>query len=238
MPQLEASPEVREALEVSWRELGEVGTWWTGPARVAMVAETRAARRCTLCADRKAALSPYAVKGSHAATGELSAPVVDAVHRLATDPGRIGVRWMDELRAAGLEAEAVVELVAVVSTVCLADTLAVATAAPERELPLAGSGTPDRVRPPGLANQCAWVPTVDPEAAEGPVGAVYAMVQGMAGFVFHVARALSSVPAAMQTFFRSFAASYRTHGPTQGPLSRPQVEVLAASTSAINECFY
>jgi len=163
---------------------------------------------------------------------------VDAVHRLSTDPGRITKRWLDGLVAAGLEPEAVVELVGVVSLVALADTLAVATGEAERALPEPRVGEPGRERPTGLETSCAWVPTADPERAEGAVKLMYDMVRGDAGFVFHVARALTAVPATLQTFFRAFSVSYHTHGPTKGALSRPQVELLAASTSAINECFY
>lgn len=235
---LEPLTTTRTALEESWRELGAVGTWWTGAERIALAAETRAARGCGLCAQRKAALSPYASDASHAAVRGLSAPVVDGVHRLSTDPGRITRRWLDDLVGTGLEPEAVVELVGVVSLVALADTLAVATGETERALPEARPGEPSRERPPGLETSCAWVPTVDPERADGMVKLMYDMVRGDAGFVFHVARALTAVPATLQSFFRAFSVSYHTHGPTKGALSRPQVELLAASTSAINECFY
>ena len=238
MAKLEPLEASRLASEESWRELGGVGTWWTGAERVSIAAEARAARKCALCAERKAALSPYAVPAAHEASGILAAPVVDAVHRLMTDPGRITERWLKDLVATGLEPEAVVEIVAVVAFLSLADTLDVATADPERPLPQPSTGEPSRVRPPGLETSCAWVPTVDPERAEGPAQMVYGMIQADAGFIFHVARALTSVPDAMQTFFRAFAVNYHTHGETKGTLSRPQVELLASSTSAINECFY
>jgi hypothetical protein len=238
MPKLAPLESSARALEESWLELGGAGTWWTGAERVAMAAEARAARGCGLCAGRKAALSPWAMPAGHEASAVLAAPVVDAVHRLASDPGRIRERWLADLVAAGLEPEAVVELVAVVSFLSLADTFAVATGDAERPLPRASDGEPSRARPPGLEQSCAWVPTVDPARAEGTTKLVYGMIQADAGFVFHVARALTSVPAAMQTFFRAFAANYHTHGATKGSLSRPQVELLAASTSSINECFY
>jgi hypothetical protein len=226
------------ALDASWPELGRAGTWWTAAERVALAREARVARRCARCAERKGALSPFAVPGGHDAAAELAAPVVDAVHRLATDPGRLTRHWLDDLVAAGIAPEAAVEIVAVVSLASIADTLAVASGDAERALPEPRAGEPSRARPPGLETGCAWVPTVDPERAEGPVAAVYGMIRADAGFVFHVARALTAVPDAMETFLRVFFASYHTHGETRGPLSRPQVELLAASTSSINECFY
>ena len=89
MKTLEPLPASRAAIDESFAELGRAGTWWTGAERVAMLAEARAARACALCAERKAALPPYAVAADHDATARLPAPVVDAVQRLATDPRRI-----------------------------------------------------------------------------------------------------------------------------------------------------
>jgi len=232
---LEASA---KATSESWQELADPGTWWAAAERVAMAAEVRAARACALCAERKAALSPYSKSDTHGAVGGLSAAVVDAIHRLVTDPGRITKRWLDELVSTGLEPEAVVEIVAIVAFISLADTLDVACGDPERPLPAPKAGEPSRAREHGLEVGCAWVPTVDTAKAEGRTKMMYGMIQADAGFVFHVARALTSVPDAMQTFFRAFAANYHTHGETKGALSRPQVELLASSTSSINECFY
>jgi hypothetical protein len=238
MTKLEPLAAGAAAIEEGWGELGRAGTWWTGAERVALAAETRAARSCAICAARRAALSPRATEATHAAGRGLDAAVVDATHRLSSDPGRLTVRWLEEQVAAGVAEEAVVELVAIVSFVAMADTLDVAVGAPERALPAPAPGEPSRARPPGLEKGCAWVPTVDPARAEGPVAAVYGVIQRDAGFVFHVARALTAVPDAMQTFLRGFFAHYHTHGAPKGPLSRPQVELLAASTSSINECFY
>lgn len=238
MAKLAPLPDTAKAVDESWAELGRAGTWWTGAERVAIAGQVRAARGSALAAERKAALSPYSVPKVSTGADGLSAEVVDAVHRLTTDPGRITRRFLDDLVAAGLEPEAVVELVAIVSFVSLADSLDVATGEPERPLPAPQPGEPSRAREPGLETGPAWVPTVDPARAEGRTQMLYGMVKGDAGFVFHVARALTSVPDAMATFFRAFAASYHTHGPTKGALSRPQVELLAASTSSINECFY
>lgn len=226
------------AVEESWRELGRAGTWWTGAERLAMAQEARAAHACAGCAERKAALSPYAVDAGHVAGAVLEAAAVDAVHRLATDPGRITQRWFDDLVASGLEPEAAVELVAVVATVAMIDSHDRALGAAERALPAAVAGSPSQARQAGLETSCAWAPTVDPEQAEGMTGMLYQRIAADAGFVFHVARALTSVPDAMQTFFRVFSTAYHTHGETKGSLSRPQVELLAASTSSINECFY
>ena len=55
----------------------------------------------------------------------------------------------------------------------------------------------------------------------------------------NVARALTAVPSALRGFFGAFLPNYNTHGEVPaGGLSRPQVELLASSTSALNDCFY
>src|SRR5262245_23209111 len=77
----------------AWQSLGAPGTWWTGPERVEIAREVRAARRCAACAERKAALSPYSVLTTHSAAADLGPAVVDAVHRVVTDPGRLSRRW-------------------------------------------------------------------------------------------------------------------------------------------------
>ena len=60
----------------------------------------------------------------------------------------------------------------------------------------------------------------------------------------NVSRALSLVPAANRLFMTNVSSMYRGSAGGfedmvwQGPLSRPQAELLAARVSSINECFY
>jgi len=46
--------------------------WLNGETRVKVAAETRHARRCSLCAQQKDALSPFAIDGQHDTLGDLS----------------------------------------------------------------------------------------------------------------------------------------------------------------------
>ena len=73
---------VREDIVASqrraWQSLAVPGTWWTGAERVAIAREVRAARRCAGCAERKAALSPYAVNAPHGAATDLPLAIGDA----------------------------------------------------------------------------------------------------------------------------------------------------------------
>ena len=80
----EASTDIRSDMPEAYREVWEMiarpGNWWRGEDRVAIAAETRNALDCELCKERKAALSPFSVKGEHATVTNLPAPAIDAVH--------------------------------------------------------------------------------------------------------------------------------------------------------------
>ena len=237
-PALPVSEALVELLSEEWSRFAHAGTWWTGTERISIASEARAARHCALCAERKAAVTPYAVMGRHSARGPLRAPVVDAVHRIVTDPGRLSSKWYTALIDEGVLPEQVVEIAGLVGILTIGDTLARACGGAPVPLPAPRLGEPSRERPPGLSMGNAWVPMVDLEAAEGRYELFYDMVKQMAGFVFNVARALSAVPAEWEAFHRVFLFSYTTHGEVRGDLERPQIELLAASTSAANECFY
>ena len=228
-------------LSNSWQALGEVGGWFSAAERLAIAEESRAARNCSRCLDGKAALSPYAVSGAHTTLEtSLSPPAVEAIHRITTDPGRLSQQWYDKLTSAGLLPEELVEITGVIGVVTIADTLSRALSRPERAFPAAnGAGEAHRQQVSGTTLDRGWVPMVDPDHADGFVKVMYAQVEGAAGFVFNVARALTSVPEALRDFFGTFLPNYSTHGDVRpGGLSRTQVELLATSTSSYNDCFY
>jgi len=233
-------PELLDRLAAEWQRFARPGTWWSGAERLAIAREARAARHCGLCAERRAALSPGSVSGHHDGNGELPQAVVDAIHRIATDPGRLSSSWYASLANAGVTPERHVELTGLLGILTLGDSLARAcgvpvVALPARPLP----GEPGRVRPPDAEVDDAWVPMVVPERAEGVVKLLYDMVEKGAGFVFNVARALTLVPEELGGFFGCFVVSYTTHGAApEGGLGRPQMELLAASVSSLNDCFY
>jgi len=93
----------------AWQHIARPGTWWDGATRVAIAAETRHAPSCTLCQRRKAALSPLAITGAHEDLGRLPEPVVEVVHRVRTDPGRLGEQWYRGVTAGELSEEQYVE---------------------------------------------------------------------------------------------------------------------------------
>ena len=157
-------PALEAAQTTAWRDIGATGTWWTGAQRLAIARETRAAANCAFCAERAAALSPLSVAGQHTiASPNLPAPAVEAIHRIRTDPGRIGESWFLRLRDAGLGEEAYVELVSIVAVTVAIDTFRRGSFLPALPLPQARPGTPSRRRPANAKPGLAYVATLAPE---------------------------------------------------------------------------
>jgi hypothetical protein len=228
---------MRTAHRRAWERLAAPGDWWTGAQRVAIAAEARAARGCALCRERKAALSPGAVAGEHAASAQLPAPAVEAAHRIASDPGRLSRGWQEKLLAAGLSDAHYVELLGIVVTVVNLDALHRALGVAPEPLPEPRAGEPSGERPAAEAGP-AWVPWLAPGS---PLGRE--LFEGRP-LVPNVLRALSLVPDAVRQLKELSTAHYlpiddvvdpRAQGPV---LSRAQMELVAGRVSALNECFY
>ena len=236
---------VREEIVASqrraWDSLAAPGTWWTGAQRVALAREVRAARGCALCAARQAALSPYAVRGAHAGDGELAPAVVDAVHRVTTDPGRLTRRFADDVIAAGISDAQLVEGIGIVCLVMLVDGFARAIGADAPALPDPLPGAPTRTRPAEAIDEGYFVPTIPYAIGARPDLALF----DPGAFVPNVGRGLSLVPAAVRTARDLMAAHYMTYAQVvtdweapDRPIDRSQIELVAARTSAKNDCFY
>lgn len=223
----------------AWTRLAAPGEWWTGAVRMAIARETRAATDCALCKDRKAALSPYAVTGTHTAATELLGVLVELIHRTRTDSGRMTRKVYDDALAGGLSDAEYVETIGVMATVIAIDTFCDTMGIPRHALPAPVAGEPRRRRPAGAKNGLAWVPTVAPEDA---TEAEVRMYDGLAAVNIH--RALSLVPAEVEGFFDLDAVQYlpdavlRDFGTEYRALTHAQIEFLAGRVSAINQCFY
>jgi len=233
-------PDLAAAHARAWDALGRPGSWWTAAERIAIAAATRAAATCALCRDRKAALSPYTIDGSHDGPGGLPAPAVDAVHRITTDPGRLQRAWLEALRADGLDDGAYVELIGIVTTVIGTDSFCRAIGVPPHALPAPEPGAPSRRRPAAARDEGAWVPTIPSGAATGAEADLYADIPGR---VPNVIRALSLVPDALRGLKDLGAAHYMATADmtdlTRGrSIDRAQMELIAARISALRECFY
>lgn len=204
--------------------VAEPGDWLTGHERVAVWREVRDACINPLDRARREALSPHAVEGGHDATPELSAAAMEVVHRTASDPGRLTRRWADE-HIAVLGEEIYTELIGVTSIVTVLDRFDRAMGRPERELPEPVAGEPARVRPDDVGDVGAWV-----SQTTGPTRA-------------NVSRTLSLVPVTNRTW-RQLVDTHYSRGAEftnlrwDFPLRRPQAELVASRTTALNECFY
>ncbi len=223
----------------AWRRLAQPGTWWTGSERVAMATEVRNAWHCSLCRERKAALTPAAVEGAHDSLGERRAAAVDAIHRVVTDPGRLSRSWFEKTLASGLSDAGYVELIGVVVTVVSIDSFCRALGVPLHGLPEPEPGVPSRRRPPGVRSGEAWVPMIpDARAARGDAD-IYAGVPTAP----NVIRALSLVPDEVRGLRILSAAHYLpveqiVDASVGRSLDRAQIELIAGRVSALNECFY
>lgn len=225
----------------AWDVIAQPGTWWSGAERIAIADELRRALTCEFCAARKAALSPYAVEGRHETNGVLPASAVEAVHQITTDPTRLKRSWYESLLDERFTDAHYVELVGILVTVLCIDAMHRALGLPLEPLPEARPGEPSRRRPLGAAlSDQAWVPMISPSAAKGtPEEDLYP-----GGRVGNVISAMSLVPDVVRLLFTQHTAHYVDifrlgfTGEAGRAISRPQIELIAARVSALNDCFY
>ncbi len=219
--------------------LASPGRWWTGAEHIAIAAESRNSLGCALCRERTAALSPAAVSGEHDALGDLPVPLVDVIHRVRTDPGRLSRRWFEGILEAGIDEGPYVEAIGVITLLAGVDYFARALGVPVFPLPEPLPGEPSRRRPPSAKSGTAWVPMIAPEDAEGPEQDLY----GEADFVPNIVRALSLVPEHVRVLRELSSAHYMGFAEipdftVRRELDRMQIELIAARVSSMNECFY
>lgn len=219
---------LRQAHVASWQTIGRAGDFFTGSERVEMVKAARAATTCDLCRRRKEALSPYSVNGRHEDSSNLPEHIVDVIHRIRSDPGRLTKTWFEAVTATDLTAQQYVEIVSVVTTSVIIDTLHQAMDIALPEVPEPANG-----KPRGQFNQNAvdvggWVPVTDAPADIAGHGLPV---------VPNIARAMGLVPSAVDLFFTTFRPHYSLSD-IDLSISQAQAEFVAARVSAINECYY
>lgn len=230
-----------EAVLEAWRAIGKPGVWWTGRQRVEIAQETRAARACALCRQRKAALSPHAVPGAHDAATDLPSSAIEAIHRIVSDPGRLSEAWYRRTTSSGLGDEAYVELLAVVSVTTAVDTFDRACGMALRGLPAVQPGEPTRRRPAGAKPGLGWMPMLAPDDVTPEDPPLYSAAGRIGG---NVHRALSLVPEAMMQFWDMFETMYlpqdamRDFGREYRAIDHAQIEMLAARVAVRNQCVY
>ena len=223
-----------------WRRLGAPGAWLTGAQRVAVAAETRNATQCELCEQRKAALSPYQVPGHHESVGDLSGSMVEVVHRIATDAGRLTKAWLDGLVENGLNLEEYVEIVGTIVHTFSIDEFCRGLGLPLHALPEPLEAAPSHYRPDNLVKEGAWVPMLPMSVESGPESDIWeGTLHG------NVLRALSLVPDEVRPLVDLLDIHYIEYSQIadwkaspKGTLSRIQIELVAARVSGYNDCFY
>ena len=197
---------------------------------------------CRHCRDAKQALSPHSVAGSHESLGDLPACIVEIVHRIATDPGRLTRAWFDRAFDGGITDAEFVETVGVVVTTISVDVFCRAMGLAPHPLPEPRDGEPSYARPAGAKPGPAWVAMLAPEdmtADEACLENVYLTPDPT-----FVRRALSLVPNEASGLFDMVDAQYLP-GAIMADLraqfraiSRAQMELIAGRVSALNGCFY
>lgn len=211
--------EITQAHRTSWEKIARPGSYWTGTQRVEIARQARAAR-----AARND--PPWSREHLPDAEGRLSEAAVDTARTIAADAHQIDRTWAEQAIAA-LGDAAYVELGSIVVTVSALDAFGEALGRGHEPLPTPiEDGAPDGARHEPVTDIGAYLPMADP--FPGP----------------NVGRALSLVPEANTLFFSNVMVMYGGPGGSfydlkwDGPISRPQAELLAARVSALNECFY
>jgi hypothetical protein len=210
------------AFDAAWRWLAEPSGWWTGAEKLAIVGVVRDASPQPIWDRRPATIDHLATV---APTGEVLSPlIVDTVERVAVEAGSISRGWATAVIAELGEAP-YAELVAVVAMIVPID----------RACRLLGRDVEPLPKPvPGAATGERADETVD-------IGAYLPAAAGFGGP--NVAKSLSVAPTANLMRLGVVRALYSgdRFGDLRwddGALNRPQVELIAARTSALNECFY
>ncbi|MDG2333007.1 MAG: hypothetical protein P8Q97_02165 [Myxococcota bacterium] len=209
--------EIADAHRSAWHRIASPGSWWTGTQRVeaARLARDVRSRRSLPPWQRTAPLSEPDILPDRA---------VELVLKVAVDVHALNAEWVaDWVEEFGDAAYA--ELCAVVVCTTVIDAFAEALGVDLEPLPAALPGEPDRVRPEGVAEAGAFVPTA--KGLPGP----------------NVSKALGLVPLDNAAFFGLVGSMYALKRFSElvwdeSALSRPQVELVAARVSSVNECFY
>ena len=219
---------LKTAHEDAWGQIAGPGDFFSGEERIEMVRATRDADGCELTIARKNAISPFAVNGEYVGDYLLDSNAIDVIRRIASDPGRLTKAWFDQVIANGLAPQEYVEVVSVVTTSIIIDTLHQALGLAQPPLPKAREGNPRKVLNSEAIEIGAWLPVLNVPSQAADHGLPK---------VPNIARSLGLVPSALQLFFGTFSPHYSLSN-IQSSLSQDQAEFVASRVSAMNECFY
>ena len=224
------------AQTLAWESIATPGSWWSGEQRLAIASVTIDALEDR---DPPPAWVPVSTIAGRSLPTTIPAVAADTAHRLARSPGTLSADWYDSVVGGEMSALAHVELVTIVVRVAAIHRFARLLGAEVPSLGPPQAGEPDRARPEGLAVHHHWVPTVRPADA----GPELAWLYGGRGAP-NVIRALSAVPGSYREIVPLQHAGYLDPdhrfdiGWSRPGLDRRQVELVAAKTSQVNDCFY
>ena len=211
-----------ESFNACWERIAEPGEWWTGKERIAIVEEVRKARDNAPSKNAQS-LSDLSIGASPV----ISPLVTEIVWKVTNNAHEIEEKWAKEAIALIGEGK-YSELVSLVVNIVPVDIFCLLLGRPVVSLPVPKNGKPTKSVPEGLSDGGAFLPW-HTENWVGP----------------NVARALSFVPKDNALRMKLVESMYAGADKfismiwdDNEPLSRSQVEIIAARTSSINECFY
>ena len=178
--------------------------------------------------ERKAALSPYALKSDHDVLTDFPNDLVEMVHRITPDSGRLTRSWLESVIDSGVSPETYIEIVGLVATSIVVDSFGAALGAELAEPPLVKSGEAIMERNLGVIDAGAWLPMLDLEQEDTDLGIPTAP---------NIYRAMGLVPDAIGHFFGVMRSQYSLTE-YEITLGRAQIELLASRVSSLNQYFY
>ena len=213
------SNDIIESFQIVWDNLGKPGNWWSGRERIEIAEEIRDSSPPSL-SERIVDFSDYSNEAASGIT-----PFVKAVARkVAYESSSIDKDIFDQIVAV-IGEDQYAEIAAIASQLIpiyhLADTLGY----DREQLPDAEPGPPSGERPDGLIGGVGLLPTL-------PTNGIPHVAVSLSLAEADNARRMLLVRAMYSG--KDFGEMIWTHR----NLSRPQIELVAARTSAINECFY
>jgi len=161
--------------------------------------------------------------GGESAGEELPPELVVVIRKVAVDSPRIDGAWVDALDARGIALAPYVEVIGIVSRLSSVDYFHITLGLPLEPLPTPSPVAPTRVPPPDhVVVDKSFVPMVAPVS---------------------IPQTLSFVPEETTAWQELSDALYMTFRDMEDPdfsraLHRTQIELVAARTSEVNECFY
>ena len=208
---------------MSWQMIAAPGRWWTGAERVEIARIGRAAR-------------DFQPAGSEL----LPEAAVFAIQKLVVDNASLNREFYEQTSAAdGMSEDRYVELVAVVVHALSIDEFHRALGLEPEPLPEPLPGEPSRVRPALAAQRASWPPLVPRDGLNDGDQMLYGPLEWGA----NVISALSLIPENVRWLHDLSEGHYLSFAEMRQPdplraISRPQIELIAARVSALNECFY